>query len=755
VDLRLILAATEATDPTTLAIVGSYAWMILSVCLGLGFVIFVHELGHFLVAKACGVKCEKFYIGFDWFPLTHIGPLKIPHALWKAQLGETEYGIGILPLGGYVKMLGQDDDPRNAAAEAERTHLPAADASVTGSGSSAATGTGTPADTARTEELAKATAAEGLVAGTTVEKASQPVALDPRSYPAKSVPARMAIISAGVIMNLIFAVILAAIAYRMGVDEIPAMIGNTVPGDPAWMAALQPGDKIIQFGKSGQPYEQLRFDDLRRATLFNGTKSDLAMFVQHPNGKQEWYDIRPVKKDGAKFATVGIGQAFSTRIGVGPKADADRVTSSVPIENQDVVIAIENQSIASGAEMAAAFAQHPSGPLAITVERKVPPVDGAAKTEKPVTKKIDIVVQPRHQRYFGAVMKMGPIIAIQKGSPAEAAGLKAGDLLETLDGEPIGDPLALNQRLVAKSGEMVKLTALRKEGNKSVSKEFSLAVLPPKTLLSLELPGPTAATGIGIAFRALPVVASVDAGTPAAKASLQPGDEITAVEFVAVDEKSLDKLAGTLGVKPLAENLKFKIDAGQHDWGFVHRVIQFIDKDTPVKLTFTRKGKPETASLTIVENLNVFDDTRGLRIFGEFVNHRAKGWGEAFRLGLRETKERLTEVLTVLSQLGTGKLSATNLSGPAGILYVAGHSASAGIPELLMFLTLLSANLAIINFLPIPALDGGHMLFLAAEWIRGKPVDPNLQGYLSMIGVLCLLSLMVFATVMDIGRFLG
>ena len=67
--------------------------------LGLGFVIFVHELGHFLVAKACGVKCEKFYLGFD------VGGLKLCSFKW----GETEYGIGALPLGGYVKMLGQDD----------------------------------------------------------------------------------------------------------------------------------------------------------------------------------------------------------------------------------------------------------------------------------------------------------------------------------------------------------------------------------------------------------------------------------------------------------------------------------------------------------------------------------------------------------------------------------------------------------------------------------------------------------------------
>ena len=87
------------------------SWLvILQVAIGLGFVIFVHELGHFLVAKACGVKCEKFYIGFD------INGWNLGKFTW----GETEYGIGILPLGGYVKMLGQDDNPAAAAREAQR-----------------------------------------------------------------------------------------------------------------------------------------------------------------------------------------------------------------------------------------------------------------------------------------------------------------------------------------------------------------------------------------------------------------------------------------------------------------------------------------------------------------------------------------------------------------------------------------------------------------------------------------------------------
>src|SRR5262245_27193634 len=86
--------------------------VILKVAIGLGAVIFVHELGHFLVAKACGVKCEKFFIGFD------IGGYKI-----SKKWGETEYGIGILPLGGYVKMLGQDDDPAHIAEQMKKSQV--------------------------------------------------------------------------------------------------------------------------------------------------------------------------------------------------------------------------------------------------------------------------------------------------------------------------------------------------------------------------------------------------------------------------------------------------------------------------------------------------------------------------------------------------------------------------------------------------------------------------------------------------------
>ena len=216
-------------------------WTIFKVAAGLGFVIFVHELGHFLVAKACGVKCEKFYVGFD------VPIWKLPRTFCKFQRGETEYGIGIIPLGGYVKMLGQDDNPANYQKEAERIRVAKTEA------------------TTAEQEAAESATAGDAAAGTvpaptdsapadTPEAAAEPVAmeLDPRSFPAKRVWQRMAIISAGVIMNLIFAVVFAAIAYRIGVSYTPCVVGGVAMGSPAWKQGWKQGDQIIAVGNHAE-----------------------------------------------------------------------------------------------------------------------------------------------------------------------------------------------------------------------------------------------------------------------------------------------------------------------------------------------------------------------------------------------------------------------------------------------------------------------------------------------------------------------
>ncbi len=171
------------------------------------------------------MKCEKFYVGFD-VPI-RIGPIKFPRTLGKFRYGETEYGIGIIPLGGYVKMLGQDDDPRKQEEEAKRIR----------------------------------------VEGETDDEDAAPE-FDPRSFPAKPVWQRMIIISAGVVMNVITGVIFAAIAFGYGVSYSPAIVGGVMPGGPAWQAGIEPGGKVVSVGTFSD--ENMHFREMKIEILTVG-----------------------------------------------------------------------------------------------------------------------------------------------------------------------------------------------------------------------------------------------------------------------------------------------------------------------------------------------------------------------------------------------------------------------------------------------------------------------------------------------------
>ena len=112
-----------------------------------------------------------------------------------------------------------------------------------------------------------------------------------------------------------------------------------------------------------------------------------------------------------------------------------------------------------------------------------------------------------------------------------------------------------------------------------------------------------------------------------------------------------------------------------------------------------------------------------------------------------------TLIFTMLGKLVTGQFSIDALSGPVGIYQVTDQVASYGIISLMNFAGMLSINLGIMNLLPIPALDGGRLLFIAIEAVRGKPVDRNKEGMVHFVGIMLLLLLMIAVTWNDIQRF--
>ena len=702
-------------------------WVIFKVAAGLGFVIFVHELGHFLAAKACGVKCEKFYIGFD-IPIK-IWKWQLPSSICKFQWGETLYGIGILPLGGYVKMLGQDDDPRNAAAENERIKV-----------------------------VEEGTAAEGFVPGQTVE-APNTVALDPRSFPAKSVPQRMVIISAGVIMNLISGVAIAAVAYRMGVPYEPCIIESTVAGDPAWTQNLQPGDQILQIGRRGEPSDHLRFfKDLTSNVMLNGSDHDLDLLIRHSSNEQ-WISLRPsarLKKIQTDRVTLGITPTQTLELVV-PESGNSRSENDLSeiLKTGDKVIAANGQPIEHHSQLLAMLAQHPSEPLNLTVLRKPPMDKSKPKPAKDVVpERVDVVVPPVRLKTLGLHVNHGPIVAVQNGSPAAKAGIQVGDTLVSVGGEPVGDALTFEQRLLPKVGQEVECVVLRGSDKNQTTEHIQVELRSPsvgRTGYSL-----TEWVGIetlGVAFGVFNKVVAVEPDSPGAKAGFQVGDEITRYQPKAAGPEQLKTEKKAFGKDFKDFDDPVNINGEQASWPYIHFVAQLLLPDSEIQLTFRRAGETNTAALKAVRSESYFRYDRGLYFMPLERIHTAASWSEAAWLGYREIKEQLIGVGVLLHRLVTGKISPKHLGGPILIAYAAGSEASRGIPRLLVFLAFLSANLAILNFLPIPALDGGHMMFLFWEGIFRRRVNERVQIGLTLAGIACLLCLMVFVFSLDIWRF--
>ena len=122
--------------------------------------------------------------------------------------------------------------------------------------------------------------------------------------------------------------------------------------------------------------------------------------------------------------------------------------------------------------------------------------------------------------------------------------------------------------------------------------------------------------------------------------------------------------------------------------------------------------------------------------------------------GFKGTWNLTKFMYSTLKQLFTGEVSTKELSGPVGIVYAVNTTASTGFMNVVYLAALLSLNLAIINMLPFPALDGGRLLFLAIRKITGRRVTDKMEGYVHLAGMVCLFALMIYFTFNDVIRFI-
>lgn len=216
----------------------------------------------------------------------------------------------------------------------------------------------------------------------------------------------------------------------------------------------------------------------------------------------------------------------------------------------------------------------------------------------------------------------------------------------------------------------------------------------------------------GITREGSTAIGRLEQGKPAAGAGMQTGDEITAIDGVPVN--SWQELVSLIENRPGEE----------------------------LTITILRHGRVEEIMVTPVE-----DPESGRGIIGIYPEVQ-----RSFPNSVKLAFQHIQFILTVLYQTVTGQLP-LDITGTVGIIIIVGQVAETGFVNLLLLTAVMSISLGIINLLPIPALDGGRLLFLFIEGVRGKPMDPEKEGFIHFIGFALLIVLILFITYKDLIRW--
>ena len=707
---------------------------VLLLIIGIGLIIFVHELGHFLVAKFVRIKVDQFAIGFGhallaWrkgigfrlgtteptyyklivgylngslqeqpdfatrFKILHpIEPIPvqtlddvkkqdtklIERAARDLGLGETEYRMNWMPLGGYVKMVGQDDLDPNKTSE------------------------------------------------------------DPRAYNNKPIWARICVVGAGVVMNLIFGAVFFIAAFLHGVMFPPAEVGWVRQGSPALSAeavdqpevvGLMPGDQFISVNdKSASDFTEVRIE----IALSSGEDAvDLTVlrpaYRDRPEQKLT-FTMKP-RPDEKKILHIGVEAPFTLDLPKGETGKEHRYyaknlkpfglregltlqqvnghavehywqyatdvlgSEGKPLElsfgdkdtDKDTVVTIEPDTELSIAKLPIMFKGKPEKQAVANLLGMVPPVK------------------------FGSVARNGPAHGIIEVDDAVAAvnDVKWPTLVEV-------------QKAVteSKSGP-IKLTVIR-DGQR-----LDLSVKPERRW-----------------FR-----------DPRIGVQLTWADDDTTVARVLDDSPFADlKWLGGTKIKAI----------GDREVSSLRELRLALQNHGPGAATVTYElplagGHVETGTVELDEErfarISALRWTDPIHFFTSLkVNQQADDPLMAARMGVDKTWLFVKQVYVTLLRLAQGTVKAEHLMGPVGIAVAGSRFAEGGWAYLMFFLGLISVNLAVINFLPIPILDGGLFVMLLIEKVRGKPLPAAVQSAATIVGLVLIGSLILFVTFQDIVR---
>ncbi|QNE31216.1 RIP metalloprotease RseP [Sphingomonas sp. NBWT7] len=238
-------------------------------------------------------------------------------------------------------------------------------------------------------------------------------------------------------------------------------------------------------------------------------------------------------------------------------------------------------------------------------------------------------------------------------------------------------------------------------------------------------------SGFALAYgdtRTPPVVGEVIAGSAAARAGLQAGDRI--------------------------------VRLGDRDIAIFEDMLSYtrIHPGEAIDVALERRGQPVTLPVTlgVQEQVDRFGNRYRIGMLGIGRGERVTvpvGLLEAPVVGLRRTGEIVSMMVETIGQIISGRRSVKELGGPLSIAKVSGEQITLGPDAFVFLIALVSINLGFINLLPVPMLDGGHLLFYAIEAVRRRPVGPAVQEWAFRGGLAAILALMLLVTFNDLGNF--
>ena len=322
-----------------------------------------------------------------------------------------------------------------------------------------------------------------------------------------------------------------------------------------------------------------------------------------------------------------------------------------------------------------------------------------------------------------------PVIGqVLPGTPAAEAGLQPGQEILAVDGKAVNGWGAVNLQLVRRLGETGTLQVRVSEPDSTVVSDYQITL--NAWLRGADEPDPIQSLGLQPWRPAVPaVLAHIDPSGPAQSAGLRSGDRLLSLDGVALRDW-----------QDLVERVRARAD---------QQVVLDIEREgqqlsLPVRLVGRGEGEARQGYLGA--------GVSGVDWPAEMLREIRYGPLDAVWQGVQRTWSMSALTLDSLGKMLFGELSVKNLSGPITIAKVAGTSAQSGLADFLNFLAYLSISLGILNLLPIPVLDGGHLLFYLYEWARGKPLPERVQAWGMQIGITLIIGVMLLALFNDLGR---